>query len=172
MPSVAEIVGQLLLGWLLADLVAGIFHWWEDEIGKEDWAVLGPWLIAPNRLHHKDPLAFTQNSFWHRNRAACIAAVCIGIIWWSAFGPSIMMASALVGGAISNEIHYYAHKPSKGGKIVRLLQDVGIFQSPKKHAMHHRPPHDKCFCVNTDWLNPILNQMRFWNLARAVCRKK
>jgi hypothetical protein len=42
-----SIVGQLLLGWLLADFLTGVFHWWEDRLGKESWPVIGHLIIKP-----------------------------------------------------------------------------------------------------------------------------
>ena len=75
--TAAQILGELLLGWLLADLVGGLVHWWEDRVARSDTPVIGPLVIAPNRLHHSDPLAFTRSSLLERNFAtwSVVAAI-------------------------------------------------------------------------------------------------
>lgn len=74
--TVADVFGQLLLGWLFADFLTGAFHWWEDRHGNESWPVIGQWLIAPNRLHHLRPLAFGAHGFVGRNLTSeCIATL-------------------------------------------------------------------------------------------------
>ena len=161
----SEIVGQLLLGWLLADLLTGAFHWWEDEFGNEDWPLIGKWLIAPNRLHHVEPLAFSEHGFWGRNRASIIAASIFGAAWLSLVGPSAFIAAFIVGAALANEVHFLAHSPSNAGPVVRVLQQTGLFQSPKAHALHHRPPFNVNYCVLTDWLNPTLEALGVWRRA-------
>jgi ubiquitin-conjugating enzyme E2 variant len=158
----AGIVGQLILGWLLADLVTGAFHWWEDNFGSEDWPIVGPWIIRPNRLHHRAPLAFTSHGFMARNRAAIVAALLAGTALTFLCGPEPWIAALVVGAALSNEVHRYAHEPSSAPAWIRVVQQIGLFQSPKDHACHHRPPHDVNFCILTDWLNPVLEALGIW----------
>lgn len=168
----SDIVGQLVLGWLLADLLTGAFHWWEDRFGNENWPLIGPWIIAPNQLHHIEPLAFAQNGFWGRNRASIFATGAFGVVWLAAFGPSIMLFATLFGGAIANEVHYFAHCPKEANAVVRVLQQTGLLQSPKSHSTHHRPPHLTNFCVLTDWLNPPLEALGFWRGLEHIFRRK
>lgn len=148
-----------LLGWLLADILTGIFHWWEDRHGDESWPIIGPWIIAPNRLHHTDPMAFTRHGFWDRNRASIIAALIFGAGWLWLLGPSSVLVGVVLGAALSNEVHFYAHRPALAPAAVRLLQRTGFLQAPKNHALHHRPPHSVNFCVLTDWLNPLIRRL-------------
>lgn len=165
------LIGQLLLGWLLADLVTGAFHWWEENFGSETWPIVGPWIIRPNRLHHRAPLAFTRHGFIDRNRASIIAALVVGGLLVAAFGPQPWILALAIGGALSNEIHRFAHQPSSAARWLGVLQAIGIIQSPREHARHHRPPHDSNFCILTDWLNPVLEAIGIWRrLGRAFGR--
>lgn len=169
--SAAAVIGQLLLGWLLADLVTGAFHWWEDNFGREDWPIVGPYIIEPNRLHHALPLAFTRHGFWTRNNASIVAALLIGAALAFAFGLQPWILSLVIGGALSNEVHRFAHQPSSAPAWLRVLQEIGLLQSPKEHAAHHRPPYDANYCILTDWLNPLLEALRFWfHLERLAGR--
>jgi hypothetical protein len=72
-----------------------------------------------------------------------------------------------IGGALANEVHRYAHQPSAAPGWVRVLQEIGLCQSPKEHSAHHRPPHDANFCILTDWLNPLLEAIRLLDGAWA-----
>lgn len=158
----ASVFGEIILGWLLADLLTGIYHWWQDRIAKPTWPILGSWLVAPAQLHHAEPLVFTLNTFMQRNRASIIAAAVIAALWWWAFGPSVCMVMTAVGGALSNEVHRYTHEPRKAHPILRVMQDIGIIQSPKGHSRHHRPPQTTDYFPLTDWLNPIAEAIDLW----------
>jgi hypothetical protein len=162
------ILGQALAGWLAADFFTGVFHWWEDRFGREEWPVIGRWIIAPNRLHHARPLAFSAGGFIGRNGASIVAALVLGAAWATIAAPTVFMAATLIGGAISNEVHFWAHRPAAAGGVRRVLQQIGLIQSPKAHALHHRPPHTVHFCVLTDWLNPVLEAIEFWSWVERL----
>jgi hypothetical protein len=164
----SALIGQLLLGWLAADLVTGAFHWWEDKFGSESWPIVGPWIIRPNRLHHRAPLAFTKHGFWGRNRASIIAALIAGALLGFLFGPQPWILALAIGGGLSNEIHRFAHQPSSATVWLGVLQQIGVIQSPREHARHHRPPHDANFCILTDWLNPLLEAVGFWTRLEGL----
>jgi len=170
--SLFEFIGQALVGWLLADLVTGIFHWWEDNFGSEEWPIIGAWIIAPNRLHHSDPLSFTRHDFLDRNRASIITAAVVGLIWLLLFGPSVMLATALLGGALANEVHCYAHQPQRGGAWIHTMQKMGLIQSARGHVLHHRVPQNTSYCVLTDWLNPVLDALDVWGRAERLIGKR
>lgn len=156
------IIGQLLFGWLLADLISGILHWLEDRILPEGIPLLDSQVVQPNRLHHIDPMAFTRFGFLYRNGTTFAAVAFIGapLLW--CFGLSFWLATALLGGAFANQIHYWAHKPGIAPKWVRTMQLTGILQSPVGHGRHHRPPSDRAYCILTDWLNPWLDRWMVW----------
>jgi ubiquitin-conjugating enzyme E2 variant len=167
-----SIIGQLLIGWLIADLLGGIVHWGEDRLGREDWPWLGRTVIAPNRRHHRDPMAFLAGSFVTRNLSTLVTAAIGAALWLLLFGPSIVLLSAAIGAAISATVHGWTHAPARAPRLVRVLQQIGILQSPAHHAGHHRPPSDRRYCVLTDFLNPALDALAVWSrletlLARA-----
>lgn len=159
---IAWFIGQLVIGWLTADFVGGVFHWWEDRCATLDMPIIGPWLVAPNRLHHAEPLAFLSASFLDRNLALIVGATIVGIAWTALFGWSPALGAAMVGGALANEIHTWSHSPSSAPRWVRIAQEIGLLKSPKHHAGHHRPPQDRRYCPVTDWLNPALDAVRLW----------
>jgi ubiquitin-conjugating enzyme E2 variant len=167
----ATLVGEAVLGWLAADFLSGAFHWWEDRYGRTSWPLVGPWIIAPNRLHHVKPLAFLEKTFWGRNNASIIASSLVGAVLAATFGMSLWLAVMGLGGALANEVHRYTHQPSQAPAWVRLLQEIGLLQSPKSHALHHRPPQDRNYCVLSDWLNPVLEKVRLWDRLEGIFGK-
>ena len=154
---ISQYVGEALLGWLIADLFSGLFHFWQDRWGAEDTPFIGGWLIRPARLHHEKPLVFLDGSFLYRNGATFAFVGLIAGFWLMLFGPSVMLAAAVLGGALTTQVHYWAHRPGSAGPTVRMFQEIGLIQSPKHHAGHHRPPQNVRYCVLTDWLNPVLD---------------
>lgn len=158
---------SILSGWLLADFLSGFVHWLEDRFGSEAWPVLGPLVIAPNRLHHREPLAFTRAGFLSRNSTAAVAALAFGAIALALLGPSLVLAAAVVAGCLANEVHVWAHRPDRAPRAARALQSIGLLQSRNHHALHHAAPHDRRYCILSSWLNPVLDRVGFWRLLEA-----
>jgi len=158
------IIGSIVFGWLLADFIGGLFHWFEDRVARRDWPVLGDWVVKPNRLHHEKPLDFLNGSLLKRNLAVWVITAAILVATFLVTGSvPLWLAVAAVGGAMSNEVHGWAHLPQSAPGLVRLLQETGLLQAPIHHSKHHRDDHDVSYCVLTNILNPFLNRLGFWN---------
>jgi ubiquitin-conjugating enzyme E2 variant len=82
-----------------------------------------------------------------------LARVC-GFTGWHVVGTLAFIS-------MGNEVHAWSHKRPRS-TIVRVLQDMKLLLSPEQHARHHRAPYDVCFCTLTNWLNPVLDALRFW----------
>jgi ubiquitin-conjugating enzyme E2 variant len=154
-------LGQAIIGWIIADLIGGFVHWYEDRVAKPNWPILEKYLWEPNRTHHVDPMDFTKTPFWARNSTTFIAATVVGGIWLALFGPSVVLLFAYIGGMVQNEVHYHTHKKATGWILV--LQQIGIIQSIPEHSRHHKPPQDRNFCILTNWCNPVLEKLKFWS---------
>lgn len=153
-----------LSAWLMADLLSGLVHWWEDRYGDPSWPVLGPLVVEPNIRHHEDQKAFLAPSVWGRNwTAAAPAWTLAGIL--AACGMH-WMAASLAALGLANEVHAWAHQ--RCSRPIRGLQLLGVLQSPEQHAEHHRRPFDRNYCTMTDWLNPVLSRVEFWAAIERV----
>ena len=76
-----------------------------------------------------------------------------------------------LGAALANEIHAAAHSsPSSNGVLITRLQKIGIIQSHAHHAAHHRGLKNVNYCTVTNWLNPLLESVRFWRRLEVVIR--
>ena len=171
MNAILLLVAKLLAGWLIADALGGFVHWIEDRVLTERVPLLGRHVVAPNRRHHAEPMAFASGSLVERNGTTWAAAALASLLWLWIAGPSVIWAAATLGGAVSSHVHYLAHLPKNGPRFVRVLQEIGLLQSPVHHAGHHRPPSDRRYCVLTDWLNPVLDAVGIWALLERGLRR-
>ena len=147
----------------LADLICGFVHWFEDNYGNEDWPFIGDSIIAPNRLHHSKPRAFTANNWWQSASVQVLASATViaTSLWggWFSWGLVLLVALATNG----NEIHKCSHRSrAENGPVISWLQNCGIVQSRRHHANHHRGQRNTHFCSITNWVNPVLDKTRFW----------
>lgn len=168
-----SIIVQLAFGWLLADFLSGLFHWIEDRFGpgREHWPVLGRLIFRPNLAHHDDPTLFLEAGFIGRNWTTwAVVAPLAAVLFWL-FGSQVWIWTAAVGGAFANEVHAWAHRKTWAPKWAHKLQGWGVIQSPKHHAVHHVPPYARNYCIISDWLNPVLDGLRFWSLIESAMPK-
>lgn len=158
------IIAKVIWVIFVVDLLSGLLHWAEDAYGQEHWPITGNLVTKPNILHHHDPRAFTSNSWFYSARLLIVicavplaVAYALGIggwAWWLAF---------LIG-INANEIHKWAHQsPQENGRFITFLQNAGIIQSVAHHAEHHKGYKNTHYCVITNYLNPVLERMRFWD---------
>ncbi len=165
------VLGKTFGAVLIADLLSGFFHWLEDTYGHEHWPLTGRFVTRPNVLHHHDPGHFTYHPWLVSSWVSMvIAAMGLGF----AYGVGLLGWTTLVVafvGINANQVHKWAHRPrrEKSSAIV-FLQATGVLQSPAHHAMHHRGAKNTSYCVVTNYLNPVLDRLRFWrSLEWAVC---
>lgn len=158
------IVLYLVLAILVADLLTGIFHWWEDRYGNPDWPIIGKYIIQPNIRHHKDPMSFCKGNYWTRNWTTIIPSLLLSFIFY--LMGYYFFSLVFVFASQSNEIHCWEH--TKTNRLIRLLQNYNILQNKKTHALHHKRPYDTNYCVMTMVVNPVLNQIYFWYWLETI----
>jgi plasmanylethanolamine desaturase len=144
------------------DFITGVIHWAEDtwlSLGRSK--LLDAYVVRDNIEHHRRPGGIRAGTYWETNRV-CIAlgfAVACGLMLcgvhaWQAYAI-VLLASQ------SNQIHKWAHCANPPLVIARL-QRWGILQSAGHHAEHHKRPYASRFCTTTNFLNPLLDGVRFW----------
>lgn len=153
-----EMIGIAVCCWALADFASGVGHWFEDRYAREEWRVIGPLIATPNREHHDDPRGMSPH-YLDRNAVTIGLATAGAVATLAVAGPTPWLLVFLFASQ-ANEVHYRAHHPRRG--IFRALQATGWFQSPAHHGEHHRGNHDVRYCVMTNWINPLLDLVRFW----------
>lgn len=155
-------IGIILICIISADFFTGIVHWFEDTYGLPSWPIIGAWVIEPNIEHHEKPsLIGRMGTFASRNLQPILLAI-IGFGTCCFFGTAswpVLLVAALA--AFGNEVHCWNHRV-KNNRFITFLQNSGLVQSRRQHAMHHRPPYDRYYCVLTSFTNEVLELLDFW----------
>jgi plasmanylethanolamine desaturase len=169
--SVGAIAGSVVL----ADFVSGVVHWAEDTYARfkprRKLRVIN--LIArDNEVHHRRPRDFLKRTWWESSwdllliGALIIAAAC-------ALGHlSVAVLLFVLLSVNANQMHKWAHRnPRENPLLVTWLQRTHLLQSPRHHGKHHGGKKDSHYCVVTNFLNPLLEELRFWRrMERVVAR--
>lgn len=164
-------ITAILSGLFLADFITGVFHWFEDRYGNPNWKLFGN-TIRANQEHHRRPRAFLEGTFLHRNAQVFLIGMVFLAGFWALGWLNLFTASAVVFGSFANEIHRFTHRsPKENGRIITAIQKTGLLQSFQHHAQHHRKAKDTHFCVMTNYLNPILERVQFFQRIEAVVHK-
>lgn len=160
---------QVVLLYLLADVIGGVLHWAEDTLGRQDTPVWGTLFVKPNILHHDQPAAMLKASWLRSNGLTfSIAAIVVCLVWIS-FGMSWQLLLLGVFGGMNQQVHRFAHARRQDlPKAVILLQRLRIFQDARHHWVHHRKPNNRYFCVMTPLMNPLLEKIGFWFLLERI----
>lgn len=178
------VIAQIIFGILLADLISGFIHFAQDNLGSSETPIFGS-IIHDGRSHHRDPDAFLRSRPLDRSSKAIGLSMFAGGILALIFGPQIWVISATLAGALMIEIQVLAHRPKyKIPKWAQVLQWIGIIQRGSQHSAHHAgdgdiaddgpyiPPVIKCYCVITNWLNPILDRTQLWPWLYRITRMR
>ncbi|XP_060188539.1 fatty acid desaturase 4-like 1, chloroplastic [Lycium barbarum] len=167
-------VGPLIagfIGYVLSDLVSGIFHWAIDNYGSAKTPVFGR-LIDAFQDHHQWPWSTTRYQFaknLHEHaRAVTFTVLPINLL---CNNPTILAFVGVLSGCLmfSLQIHSWAHgTKSELPSIVLALQDAGIILSRSNHAAHHRPPYNNSYCTVSGLWNQYLDRYKFFELPEMI----
>ncbi|XP_073154127.1 fatty acid desaturase 4, chloroplastic-like [Henckelia pumila] len=154
-----------ILGYILADLATGIYHWAIDNYGSEKTPVFGS-QIESFQSHHHQPWSISKRQL--ANNLHLPAAWVTAAVWpvnIVSRDPVLLGFVAVFAGGImfSQLFHAWAHTPK--GKLPPLaaaLQDVGIIVGRGQHAAHHKPPYNGNYCILSGLWNRFLDKYKFF----------
>ena len=162
---ILKIVGLILF----ADFITGTVHFLLDQYGSPETPIIGKYVIDRNARHHQDPRLIIQNSYFKLTWTSWLLG---GIILATCYYFDVLsweISFSMIYGANANIIHKWAHQTQKeNGAFVNFLQKIKFVQSRKHHGWHHKAPFDVNYCILTDWLNPILDKIRFWEITSRI----
>ncbi|KAL2523689.1 Fatty acid desaturase 4 [Abeliophyllum distichum] len=160
------------IGYVLADLGSGIYHWGIDNYGDSETPFFGTQIEA-FQGHHKWPWTITRRQFAN-NLHALARAVTFTVIPLDLICNDNAVLHGFVGvcsGCImfSQQFHAWAHcTKSKLPAAVVALQDAGILVSRSQHAAHHRPPYNNNYCIVSGVWNEILDNSKFFEAMEMI----
>lgn len=153
---------EVVICFLIADFITGLVHWLEDTYGLPTWPLIGKTTIEANIEHHRKPNVIgSMGTFIYRNYEGIALAAVATVIAWACGWLTCSLLLVAGFAAMGNEVHAWNHRP-RGSGLIGLLQDMAIVQTHWQHARHHKPPYDRNFCTLGNWVNPVLEAVRFW----------
>ncbi len=169
--SLAAIAGSVLL----ADFMSGVIHWAEDAYARfkpQRKLRLVNAIARDNEMHHRRPRDFLKRSWWQSSwdlvaigAAITAAAYAVGHLSWAVLLFVVLSVNA-------NQMHKWAHmNPRENPKLITLLQRAHLLQSPRHHGRHHTGTKDSHYCVVTNFLNPMLEEVNFWRRLEGVVER-
>jgi plasmanylethanolamine desaturase len=177
--AAAAVIGGLLVGYLVADLLGGLVHWAADTYGSIDTPVLGPGFIAPFRYHHEDPDDITRHDIVETNGNSCILAVpVLGVALLTLPDPAArpgwlfawtVVLSFVLAGILTNQLHKWAHMTSPP-RAARALQRLGLILAREHHLIHHAAPFRTHYCITAGWFNAPLHRWRAHEALERLLR--
>lgn len=157
----AMFVLEILLCWLIADVISGIVHWFEDTWLSYGNAFLDDLVVGPNIDHHRNPGGIVDGTYWQKNRIGIILSILVtvllvltGIRDWHYYLVTAFSSQL-------NQVHVWTHT-SKPPWLVKTFQSIGLLQSVVHHSLHHKKPYAVHYCTTTNWLNPIFETLKVW----------
>jgi ubiquitin-conjugating enzyme E2 variant len=162
---------EILAVVLVADFISGVVHWWEDRYARLSGGPLQQ-VAIDNLRHHARPREFLAKGYWASSwdlwllgAAAVGACALAGAVSWHVVLFAILVANA-------NQVHKWAHRTrEENGAVVGTLQRLHILQTTRHHSRHHQGSRDSHYCVLTNFLNPLLEEVQFWRRIERVIER-
>ncbi|KAG9454091.1 hypothetical protein H6P81_006995 [Aristolochia fimbriata] len=160
-----------LLGYFLADLGSGVYHWGIDNYGGAETPFFGG-QIAAFQGHHRFPWTITRRQFAN-NLHALARAVAFSVLpldLWNA-DPVVHAFACAFAGCImfSQQFHAWAHdNKTRLPRAVVALQDAGVLVSRAQHAAHHRAPYSNNYCIVSGAWNRFLDENKVLEAMEMV----
>ncbi|XP_011084391.1 fatty acid desaturase 4-like 1, chloroplastic [Sesamum indicum] len=128
-----------LLGYLLADLISGIYHWAIDNYGSTETPIFGS-QIQWFRAHHQYPSELTKFE------TARIVTTIAGVITVAILPVNLFSSDPIP-----------LVRRRKLPPVVAALQDAGVLLRWSHHRAHHGPPFNSNYCVVSGICDRVLD---------------
>ena len=155
---------EIITGYLIADFLSGLFHWFRDTYFTPHTQIIGKYLIWPSRLHHIKPRYITEFSDLHLAFQSGYGALLSWWMWIIYFYPqSIFLWSLFIFISLNDVFHKYTHTTAtETPNYIIFLQNIGILQTHRDHHIHHTEPFIKNYCPISPYVNTLLESVYFW----------
>lgn len=160
-----------LVGYLLADLGSGVYHWGIDNYGDASTPVFGSQIEA-FQGHHRWPWTITRRQFANNLHALARAVTFTVLPLDIAFNdPVVHGFVGVCSGCImfSQQFHAWAHSTkSRLPPLVVALQETGLLVSRSQHATHHRAPYNNNYCIVSGVWNEFLDENKVFEALEMI----
>ncbi|KAL2472988.1 Fatty acid desaturase 4 [Forsythia ovata] len=160
-----ELILSYMVGYVLADLFSGIYHWAIDNYGCAKTPIFGN-QIRLFQLHHETPWAIARQQMAKSlHVTARVLTFMVLPIVLLCSDPVLLGFVGVFAGFIlfTLQIHAWAHcAKDKLPPLVVALQDCRIIVKSSKHAAHHRPPYNSNYCIVSGMWDMLLDKSKFF----------
>jgi ubiquitin-conjugating enzyme E2 variant len=165
---------QILIGFILADIVSGIFHWFEDTYF--DYCIDIPILseiARDNEMHHYFPRGMISYSYLEHMQVTIPIGIFSTLVLYITNKSFVLKYPYLVTtlvffSVIANIIHRFSHmRECENNSVVVFLQKTGIFSSHSHHSLHHTEIDTK-YCIISEYNNYLLDSIYFWRILEYI----
>lgn len=160
-----------LIGYVLADLGSGVYHWGIDNYGDASTPVFGSQIEA-FQGHHKWPWTITRRQFANNLHALARAVTFTVLPLDLVFNDPVVHGFVWVcSGCImfSQQFHAWAHgTKSRLPPLVVALQDAGLLVSRSQHAAHHHAPYNNNYCIVSGVWNEFLDDNKVFEALEMI----
>lgn len=129
-----------------------------------------------NTVHHLNPTLMVKYTYWENINTSVMMAVPVSIVVFTIGAPTWVWLGVLFS-SLANLVHRFAHTSRAQCPLwIRVLQYTGLFISPNMHNPHHfrrgrvimKEDTRNNYCVMTNWLNPLLDLVSFFDVLEFV----
>jgi hypothetical protein len=165
---------QILIGFILADIISGTFHWFEDTY--LDYCIDIPIIseiAKDNEMHHYFPRTLLAYSYLENIQISILITLTIIFLLFLILKKSLFKYPYFITSLIffiinANIFHRFSHmRDCENNYIVILLQKTGILCSHKFHSIHHTKIDEK-YCVISEYTNIFLDSIYFWRFLEYI----
>jgi len=159
---------QIFIGYLLADFMCGILHWFEDTYIEYclDIPIIRD-IAKDNEMHHYFPRSILSYGYMeHMTYSLPISIFSLILLYF--IDKTIFVkypyfiVTFFIFTAGSNIFHRFSHmRDCENNDLVKCLQTCGLLCSHEHHSVHHKTSREK-YCVISVYNNYILDAILFW----------
>lgn len=160
-----ELITSGLVGYVMADLATGIYHWAIDNYGCAKTPIFGS-QIESFQVHHQIPWTITTRPVAYNLHVLAQGVTFMVLpVTLLSNDPVLLGFLGVFGGCVifCQQFHAWAHGgKAKLPRLVVALQDAGIIVPRLQHAEHHRPPFSSNYCIVSGIWNRVLDKSKFF----------
>ena len=164
---------QIIIGFVLADILTGGFHWFEDSYLNycTELPILSD-VAKDNELHHYFPRSIIAYSYFDHIKytlpVTFLVTLFMILINKAVLKYPFFLISFGFFSIFSNIFHRFTHmRECENHPIINFLQKYGVLCSHKQHSLHHTIPSGK-YCVISEYNNYILDTLYFWKFLEYI----
>lgn len=169
------LIFQIIIGYLIADFIVALFHWFEDtylEYNKNN-SIINE-IALDNLIHHFYPRMIVIFNFFENIKISLFIS-CIVIFVFYLINKKFVIKYRVfffifgVFTTISNFIHKLAHqREHENNLFVQFMQKYGLILSHKEHSHHHHINSKIKYGVLNDYTNYIYDGIGIWRIFEKI----